>query len=250
MTQKHQSAGELPEIFARVAGLLLTEPVVDRAVASIAQAAHETFDGSVGAGGTLIDARGRPGSTASTNSLVEEADRLQYEFGEGPCLAAWAGARAVRVDDLRQEERWPQWSAAGARLGLLSCISVPMLVPDLTGGSEPEAIGALKVYADRPHAFDERSEQVLSLLAGPAALFLSNLQARERAAHLSDSLKDALHSRSIIDMAKGVLMERLQVSEHGALQVMITRSRAEEVFLSAVARDVIGPSTDPPSQTP
>lgn len=68
-------AGELPEIFARVAGLLLTEPVVDRAVANLAQAAHESLPGSVGAGGTLIDAQGRPTSTASTNSLVKQADR-------------------------------------------------------------------------------------------------------------------------------------------------------------------------------
>lgn len=245
MTRKNPLAGELPEIFARVAGLLLTEPVVDRAVANIAEAAHETFAGSLGAGCTLIDAHGQPTSRASTNSLVEEADRLQYELGRGPCLSAWAGARAVRVNDLRQDRRWPEWSASGTRLGLLSCISVPMLVPDLDGGRGPEPIGALKVYADRPDAFDEHSIQVLSLLAGPAALFLSNLQARERAAHLSAALKDALHSRSVIDMAKGMLMERLKVSERGALQVMITRARTEEALLSTVARDIVEPSTDP-----
>lgn len=240
-------SAELPEIFARVAGLLLTEPVVDRAVANIAEAAHQTFGGSVGAGCTLIDAHGRPTSRASTNSLVEEADRLQYDLGRGPCLSAWAGAQAVRVDDLRRDRRWPEWSTAGTRLGLLSCISVPMVVPEVDGGSGPEAIGALKVYADRPDAFDEHSLQVLSLLAGPAALFLSNLQARERAAHISETLKDALHSRSVIDMAKGMLMERLNVSERGALQVMITRARSEEALLSAVARDIIEPSTDPNS---
>jgi GAF domain-containing protein len=237
-------AGELPEIFARVAGLLLTETVVDRAVESLAQVAHESLAGSVGAGGTLIDAQGRPTSTASTNRLVEEADRLQYDLGQGPCLSAWAGARVVRVDDLREDRRWPEWSAASAPLGLLSCISVPLLVPDVHGAGEPEPIGALKVYADRAHAFDGRSEQILSLLAGPAALFLSNLQARERAAYLSEALKDALHSRSVIDMAKGVLMERLKVSERGALQVMIARARSQELLLSRVAQDVLGHMSD------
>ena len=182
-------AGELPEIFARVAGLLLTEPVVDRAVANLAQAAHESLPGSVGAGGTLIDAQGRPTSTASTNNLVKQADRLQYDLGEGPCLTAWASAQTVRVDDLRFDQRWPEWAGASAPLGLLSCISVPLLVPDVTGSGALEPIGALKVYADRAHAFDARSEQVLSLLAGPAALILSNLQTRERAAQLSESLQ-------------------------------------------------------------
>jgi GAF domain-containing protein len=244
VTPKQPMAGELPEIFARVAGLLLTETVVDHAVESLAQVAHESVAGSVGAGGTLIDAQGRPTSTASTNKVVEDADRLQYELGEGPCLSAWAGARPVRVDDLREEQRWPEWTAASAPLGLLSCLSVPMLVPDVTGASEPEPIGALKVYADRPHAFDERSEQILSLLAGPAALFLSNLQARERAATLSAALKDALRSRSMIDMAKGVLIERLKVSERGALQVMIARARSQEILLSRVAEEVLGQPAD------
>lgn len=244
MTRKQQMAGELPEIFARVAGLLLTETVVDRAVESLAQVAHESLAGSVGAGCTLIDVQGRPTSRASTNSLVEEVDGLQYDLGEGPCLSAWAGAKPVRVDDLRKEQRWPEWTAASAPLGLLSCISVPLLVPDINGASEPEPAGALKVYADRPHAFDDRSEQILSLLAGPAALFLSNLQARERAAYVSEALKDALHSRSVIDMAKGVLIERLKVTEHGALQVMIARARSQEILLSSVAQEVLGQTPD------
>ncbi|MFC9350367.1 GAF and ANTAR domain-containing protein [Arthrobacter sp. NPDC057013] len=237
-------AAELPEIFAWVSGLLLTEPVVDQAVGSLAQAAHESLAGSVGAGGTLIDAQGRPTSTASTNSLVQEADRLQYRLGEGPCLTAWASARTVLVEDVRTEQRWPAWSQASTGMGMLSCISVPLLVPDLGGRSRPGAIGALKVYADQPGAFDEHSEQVLALLAGPAALVLSNLQARERAAHVSDVLKDALHSRSLIDMAKGVLMERLRVGERAALQAMISRARAEGILLSAVAQRILEPTAE------
>ncbi|MFE4837258.1 GAF and ANTAR domain-containing protein [Arthrobacter sp. NPDC056691] len=237
-------AAELPEMFAWVSGLLLTEPVVDRAVASLAQAAHESLAGSIGAGGTLIDDQGRRTSTASTSSLVQEADRLQYDLGEGPCLTAWASAQPVLVDDVRTEQRWPVWSEASAGTGVLSCISVPLLVPDLGGRNRPEAIGALKVYADRPRAFDEHSAQVLTLLAGPAALILSNLQVRERAAHLSDVLKDALHSRSLIDIAKGVLMERLQVGEREALQAMISRARTEEILLSAVAQRILEPTPE------
>jgi GAF domain-containing protein len=237
-------AGELPEIFARVTGLLLAESVVDRAVANIAQAAHQSLVGSVGAGVTLIDAQARPTSTASTNTIVKQADQLQYDLGEGPCLTAWASAQAVQVDDLRDDRRWPEWASAGARLGLLSCISVPLLIPDVTGRTEPEIVGAMKVYSDQPHAFDSHSEQVLSLLAEPAALILANLQARERAAQLSDVLKDALHSRSVIDLAKGVLMERMHVTERGALQVMITRARTQKMLLSAVAQDILDPTTD------
>ncbi|WP_314194692.1 GAF and ANTAR domain-containing protein [uncultured Arthrobacter sp.] len=250
MTRKHPVAGELPEIFARVTGLLLTAPAVGQAVANIAQAAHESLAGSVGAGATLFDDQGRPSSTASTNSLVKQADQLQYDLGEGPCLTAWASAQAVVVDDLRREHRWQEWARAAAPLGMLSCISVPLLLPDATGNGTSEAIGALKVYADRAHAFDLHSQQVLALLAQPAALILSNIQTRERAAQLSESLKDALHSRSLIDMAKGALMERLQVNEREAMQAMISRARTENLLLSELAKGIIAPAMDLDPQAP
>jgi GAF domain-containing protein len=181
---------------------------------------------------------------------VKQADQLQYDLGDGPCLAAWASAQAVVVDDLRRAHRWQEWARAAAPLGLLSCISVPLLLPDATGNGTSEPIGALKVYADRAHAFDLHSQQVLALLAQPAALILSNIQTRERAAQLSEALKDALHSRSVIDMAKGALMERLQVNEREAMQAMISRARTENLLLSELAKGIIAPAMDLDPQAP
>jgi GAF domain-containing protein len=241
-------AGELSSMFARASGLLLTEQIVGPAIAKLAWAAQESLPGSSGAGATLIDVEGRATSMASTNSLVEQADRLQYELGEGPCLTAWAGAAPVRIDDASRESRWPAWSKASSRLGLLSCLSVPLLLPEESGTGGAEALGALKVYADRPHAFHEHSEHVLTLLAGPAALMLSNIQAREQAEQLSDSLKAALHSRSVIDMAKGILMERLSVSEREALGVMTARAREEGVLLTQVALGILDPDAEVTSE--
>lgn len=91
MARDDPPGGELPAVFARMSGLLLTEWVAGPAVARIAQVAKETIPGAEGAGATLIDAQARKTSTASTDALVEEADRLQYELGEGPCLSLGYG---------------------------------------------------------------------------------------------------------------------------------------------------------------
>lgn len=250
MTRREPVTGELRAVFARVSGLLLTEQVAGSAIAKIARAALEGIPGSVGAGATLINAQGQPISRASTNVLVEEADQLQYDLGEGPCLSAWAGAMTVRVDDSRIETRWPQWSRASAQVSLLSCLSVPLLLPPEQNLQRTEAIGALKVYSDQAHAFDAHSEHLLELLSAPAAVMLANVQAHESAAQLSDILKDSLHSRSVIDMAKGVLMERQNLDERAALRVLTTRSREEGVPLSDVALSVLDRHAEPDHERP
>lgn len=248
--RRESVTGELQAVFARVSGLLLTEHVAGPAIAKIAQAAFESIPGSIGAGATLIDAQGRPTSRASTSALVEEADHLQYELGEGPCFAAWAQAATVRVDDATSETRWPKWTEANAQRGLLSCLSVPLLLPGGNGTGPAEAIGALKVYSDRPNAFDAGSERLLELLATPAAVMLANIQAHESAEQLSAALKESLHSRSVIDMAKGVLMERLNLDERGALRALIDRSRQEGAPLFAVALSVLDRPVEPDPERP
>jgi GAF domain-containing protein len=246
---RESNTGELQTVFARVSGLLLTDQVAGPAIARIARAALESIPGSLGAGATLINAQGRPTSRASTSPLVEEADRLQYDLGEGPCLSSWAGATAVRVDNAATETRWPKWNEASARRGVMSCLSVPLLLEG-NGMGPAHAIGALKVYAERPHAFDAAAQHLLEHLAAPAALMLANIQAHETAQQLSDALKTSLHSRSVIDMAKGVLMERLNVDERGALRFLIDRSRQEGATLFAVALSVLDRPAEPDHERP
>ena len=248
--RRESVTGELHAVFARVSGLLLTEHVAGPAIAKIAQAAFESIPGSIGAGATLIDAQGRPTSRAATSPLVEEADQLQYELGEGPCLSAWATAATVRVDDAATETRWPRWSRASAQRGLMSCLSVPLLLPGGNGNGPAQPIGALKVYSDRPSAFGAGSEHLLELLATPAAVMLANIQAHEIAEQLSVALKESLHSRSVIEMAKGVLMERLKLDERAALRALIDRSRQEEAPLFAVALRVLDRPAEPDHERP
>ena len=55
----------------------------------------------------MIDAYGTWTSTGATDHLVETADALQYELGEGPCLSAWATESLQRINDTTDDDRWP-----------------------------------------------------------------------------------------------------------------------------------------------
>lgn len=223
---------ELSTVLARIRGMLLTEESVAHAVDLLAEAIRETIPGAAGAGVSLIDSQGRRTSTGFTDELVLAADELQYQLNNGPCLEAWATVAPVRSDDLAAEIRWPGWSGPAAELGLRSALSVPLL-------HKTEILGAIKVYSEKSKAFDEYSEHLLTLFAGPTATLLANVQSTEVPHRASRELKDAIASRDSIAFARGILMERKGLSSDEAMRKLILLSRSNGQSLRGVSEQVI-----------
>lgn len=209
MSEMLPLAEELTLVYARMSGLLLSDQTVQTALQLVTSLALDTISGASGAGVTLIDVDGRRTSAAATSDLVAEADRLQYELDEGPCLTACADRELVRIDDLAQETRWPRWTEVALPLGLRSSLSVPMVAPD-------RVLGAIKVYGQEPNAFTAASEALLTRFAAQATILLANVQSLEQADRLSDSLQQALSARNVIATATGILMERFRLTEEQA----------------------------------
>jgi GAF domain-containing protein len=224
-------ADELAGVFARMSGLLLSEETAATALDLLGALAHETVPGSSGAGVSLIE-NGRRTSAGSTDERVREADNLQYELDEGPCLTATATRELVAIEDLSHERRWPLWASAVRPLGLRAALSTPLVAGNGT-------FGAIKVYADRPHAFDERSRQLLVLFSAQAALLVANVQTAERARHLSEGMRQAVRSRDLVGMAKGVLMGRHGIDEDAALRMLMGHGQQRGVALAEAARSVV-----------
>jgi GAF domain-containing protein len=145
---------QIAAVQARLSGVLLTEQTMDTALRLITSLARDTLVGSLGSGVRLMHADGKPGTSASTDPVIDELDQLQYRLEQGPCLAAWAGSTVIRVDDLQAEERWPQWSRMATALGVKSVLSAPMEAGGTTWG-------AMKVYATATRAFDDHAESLL-----------------------------------------------------------------------------------------
>ena len=53
----------------------------------------------------------KPFTAAYYGEMALEADELQYEEGYGPCMDAGRGGVVLRVDDMRTEQRWPDYVA-------------------------------------------------------------------------------------------------------------------------------------------
>ncbi len=161
-----------------------------------------------------------------------EADRLQYEIGKGPCLSSCAEDRTQEISDTATETRWPLWTQAAAATGVRSALSTP-----LTAGGTPT--GALKVYADSAEAFSVRDLRLLVMLARPAALMLTTVQARDAAERASEMMARAVADRDRISMATGIVMERDLLGPDEALLRIMSLSRLEHRALREVAQDII-----------
>jgi GAF domain-containing protein len=225
-------ADELAAVFARMSGLLLSQETVSTALALVTSLAKETIPGTAGAGVTLLDSEGRKVSAAATDPLVERADALQYELGEGPCLSAFEQRAVFRIVDMQQETRWPRWVKAVQPLGMGATLSTPLVSGDM-------ALGAMKVYGRASGVYGSREEHLVAMFAAQAAVLLANAQAYENARQLSEELVRALRTRDEISIAKGVLMARDRIDEKTAFAMLVAISRRQNRKLTDVASALV-----------
>jgi GAF domain-containing protein len=215
----------------QMAGLVLSRETVDTALELVTSLAATATAGTLGAAVTLVDEHGKR-SKAASNSAAEQADALQYELDEGPCLTAWRTGELVRIDDTTTDGRWPRWNEAASALGVRSVLSTPLLVGE-------ESIGAMKVYCERPMNYGPHDEHVMRLLAGQAAILLANTQTLHEARRLGRQLTEALASRDAVARATGVLLAQGAASEEDAFAELAAVARQAERPLQHVAQALV-----------
>ena len=101
------------------------------------------------------------------DGIARQADQMQYDTGQGPCLSASVGTgRVMHSTDLTEDRRWPLFSAQAHHLGVRSVLSCRI-------STDHGSVGSLNLYADTTHAFTEFDEHLCRLLIVSAALALS-----------------------------------------------------------------------------
>jgi len=214
------------DLFAVLARQLAGEQDRDAVLRRAVDAAVTQIEGAEHAGITVLTAKSVTTPVASSD-LVRDVDHHQYATGEGPCLsAALEHQHTVRVDDLSSDFRWPQFSSAATSLGVHSMLSFQLYTS--TNGTTTDTIGALNIYAGKPHAFTDDSVHTGTLLAAHVAV------AAAAAARTTD-LQIAMASRDVIGQAKGILMERFKLTPDQAFDLLIAASMHTNVKLRDVA---------------
>jgi transcriptional regulator with GAF, ATPase, and Fis domain len=130
--------------------------------------------------------------------------------------------QTVRVDDLAADPRWPELTRrATAELGVASMLSFQLFVHD-------NDLGALNLLARRPGATTDESERIGPLLASHAAIAVAD-------ALDTNHITTALGSRDVIGQAKGILMERHEITPAMAFALLAKTSQDTNRTLHEVA---------------
>jgi GAF domain-containing protein len=211
--------------FARLATELHERPGMAQTVEAGLQFALQAI-GCTHGGVVLARRGGLAGTAAVTDPVVEQADQLQVEHGEGPAVTAIAdGADSVYVADTRIDQRWPAWSPKAAALGLRSVLALRLHASGIT-------LGVLELFHTEPAGFDTDDDAVAHILARHASIAVA--VAREEA-----SLRQAVDARKLVGQAQGILMERFSVDADRAFAILRRYSQDHNVKLRDVAQRLI-----------
>lgn len=176
--------------------------------------------------GITVTASGHAETAAATHRVPVLLDKLQQEYGQGPCLEASRDHHTVRVNDLRTETRWPAYCrVAVAETPVRSMLSFQMF-------TARKSMGALNIFAETPDAFSAEAEEIGLVFAAHAALAWDSVR-RE------DEFRSALTTRDIIGQAKGILMERYQIDAVKAFDLLKRLSQESNTRLAEIARKLV-----------
>jgi GAF domain-containing protein len=233
---------QLAATLVQMAGLVLSQETVRSAVELVTALASATAPGTDGAAVTVVDEHGTR-TMGATSELAAQADALQYELDEGPCLTAWRTGRLVRIDDTTGDQRWPAWNEQATRLGIRSALSAPLV-------TDGQSIGAIKLYGLRPGRFDQHDEQVMTLFAQQAAILLATTQHLAGARALSRRLTEALTDRDVISQATGVLLARGAPDREVAFARLAAAAETTGRPVRDIAQELLTAVTSPGPDSP
>jgi transcriptional regulator with GAF, ATPase, and Fis domain len=185
------------DAFAAIAAINLTDADLDGVLTELAELAKRAIPDAAEVSITVGRDK-RPATAAFTGELARLLDEKQHEHGRGPCLEAFASGGTVVINDMRAEDRWPDFTVCAVQAGCHSSMSIGL------PGHE-SVPGALNVFATQSQAFDPYAIVVGRTIAGHAAVALANFHLSDAQATLAGHLQTVISGRTVIQPAEGAV---------------------------------------------
>jgi len=190
------------------------------------------------AGVILSDQRGGWRPAAGSSEHAELVEVLAAQTQQGPCLDCVRSGEAVTSADLLADtDRWPLFAPAAVNAGFRAACALPMRLRE-------EIIGALTLLHVEPMTIDDSSVTLGRALADIATIGILQQRAVRREEIVFEQLQAALHHRTVVEQAKGVLAEVGDLDMNDAYTLLRDYARAHQRRLSDLARDVATGAAD------
>ncbi len=182
--------------------------------------------------GVTVRQDGSPITLANSDALTMQVDQVQYDHSEGPCLDTLSSGEPNYIPDTATEQRWASFCPDAYAKGVRSCLSLPLDTP-------AGVLGVYNLYSTRSEGFPEELWPQLEALVGNAAGALGVALKLADQTQLSEDLRHALASRSVIDQAMGIIMAQQRCDADRAFDLLRRASQNRNIKLRELAAEIV-----------
>jgi GAF domain-containing protein len=231
------SLENLVETFVRLADTLVADYDPAEFMHLLADRCVDTLP--VDAAGILLaDHHGELQVVGASSERARLVELFELQNRQGPCMECYLTQTPVTIADLGEAtQRWPRFASTALDVGFRSVHALPMRL-------RAQTVGALNLFSVSHGPLAVSTIRVAQAMADVATIGLLQARVISHSELLAEQLQQALHARVLIEQAKGVLAERLQVDMEQAFETLRHYSRNHNKFISAVAQEVITGTLD------
>jgi GAF domain-containing protein len=242
MTSQEQVTGHAGETVTRIDGITEAVETLARTVAEagefplvLQQTCRAAAAGIPAADMASLTVRAGHGhrTVAATDEQAREADVLQHELRQGPCVSCMDSGRVLRADLVEARQSWPAFARAMRGTGIGSFLSVPLVV-------DRRLHGSLNLYGVHSRGFDRVDAALFELYTVAAEASLSGVHRYHEAREQIAQLERTLASRTLIDQAKGMIMATCGVDADEACTMLLRQCQREDLTLRELAAALTG----------
>ena len=170
---------------------------------------------------------------ASSSEAMRVLELFELQAREGPCLDSHrTGEPVVNQDLATVNGRWPTFAPEALAAGFRSVHALPMRL-------RGTVIGALNLFRAEPGEMSPVDLETAQAFADVATIAILQHRAALEAQVINDQLTHALNSRIVIEQAKGMVAERLNLDMERSFAVLRGHARNHNLRLADVAAAVI-----------
>ncbi|MEA3055202.1 MAG: hypothetical protein QOD30_634 [Actinomycetota bacterium] len=222
----------LARTFVELADTLVDDFDVVDLLTRLADRCVEVLD--VDAAGIMLAAPDGPLRVmASSSEAMRVLELFEAQAQEGPCPDCHRTGLPVVSQDLGADDgRWPRFAAEAVAAGFRSAYALPMRL-------RGSVIGALNLFRAGPGEMVAADIEVAQAFADVATIAILQHRAAHEAQVINEQLTHALNSRVVIEQAKGMIAERLELDMERSFAALRGHARNHNLRLADVAGAVI-----------
>lgn len=225
------------ETFIELADTLVADFDIPDFLHALTERCLELLDISA-AGLLLTDSDDTLQLVAASPYEARVLELFQLQSDQGPCMEAYRTGRPVVVNDLASNtDRWPRFAPRALEVGCRAVHALPMRLRD-------QVIGALNLFSVESGPISAADVGLARAMADVATIGILSERAIRRQETVAEQLQTALNSRVLIEQAKGVLAERLDLDVNEAFMVLREYARSRNRRLGMVATAIVDGTLD------